>query len=106
MGAGSVCVRILCQIRGDRRLPKGAVLTCGRSVVFHPINGCIPALQLRQCAGSVPLLRAKEGSLWLAKLVRSSTNSSKVRLVSEAQRDQQSPTIVTITDSKRRFRSC
>src|SRR6266699_191292 len=71
MGSGSICVRIVCQIRGDRRLPKGAVLTCGRSAALYSMNLNTRALMSQECASCVPLLRAKEETLWLAKLAKS-----------------------------------
>src|SRR5439155_8572931 len=60
MGSGSICVRIVCQIRGDRRLPKGAVLTCGRSAALYSMNLNTRALMSQECASCVPLLRAKD----------------------------------------------
>src|SRR5690349_11476476 len=46
--------------------------TDGRSAIFHSINLNIRTLIPHDCAFRVPLLRAKEETLWLAKLDRSS----------------------------------
>src|SRR5579864_1057317 len=46
--------------------------TDGPSAIFYSINLNISSLMPHECAICVPLLRAKEETLWLAKLDRSS----------------------------------
>ena len=55
----------------NRRLPPD-----GRSVTFCSINLNIRALMPHECASCVPLVRAKEETLWLAKLAKSSPEAT------------------------------
>jgi hypothetical protein len=57
----------------------GLPATNGRSAVFYSIDLNIRALMRREYVSCVHLLRAKEETLWLTKLARSSHEAPHVR---------------------------